>query len=324
MNLETVSASHAMQYEEFTFSNLISPLDMSTFLSDKLGKSPVLVRGLPDRFSSLFTWADINETLASQRLDPNRTHVVQGGQSSALPLAEAVPQLGPRGRPLRLRPAALNSAMAAGAGLVIDAIEEAEAKLRRLTTDIERVLGSHAQANLYANVAGGSDAFGMHWDDHEVFVLQVEGEKQWEIYGLTMPVPLGGLSQPPQPREAPVQLTLRRGDLLYLPRGWWHRVTASAETAHLSIGIRLPTGIDVLSRLTKRAANRSSVRSDIPRDKTYESWLASLRADIHELLTADNVLEDIVTELLNSAPSRPHYALPLVNNESTYNSGVSS
>jgi len=29
-----------------------------------------------------------------------------------------------------------------------------------------------------------------HWDDHDVFILQVSGEKRWRVYGVTRPYPL--------------------------------------------------------------------------------------------------------------------------------------
>lgn len=45
------------------------------------------------------------------------------------------------------------------------------------------------QANLYASWSV-TEGFGVHWDDHDTVVIQLDGAKRWWIYGTTRPFPL--------------------------------------------------------------------------------------------------------------------------------------
>jgi hypothetical protein len=81
---------------------------------------------------------------------------------------------------------------------------------------------------------------------HDVFVLQVAGEKHWRIHEPVLRDPLR--TQPWADRAAEVaaaaerdpvvDAVLRPGDALYLPRGFLHSATALGEiSAHLTIGV---------------------------------------------------------------------------------------
>ncbi len=88
----------------------------------------------------------------------------------------------------------------------------------------------------------------MHHDTHDVFVLQVAGEKRWLVYEPALELPLknqryteamGG------PGPAVEDRVLRPGDTLYLPRGWLHEaVTSDTDSLHLTIGVNVVTWLD--------------------------------------------------------------------------------
>jgi hypothetical protein len=81
-----------------------------------------------------------------------------------------------------------------------------------------------------------------HWDDVEVFILQTEGTKQWNLWkpsGIPLPdtpshdIPRCSLSATPD-----MQLTLSPGDLLYLPRGTIHEAVAlETFSTHITISV---------------------------------------------------------------------------------------
>ena len=50
-------------------------------------------------------------------------------------------------------------------------------------------LGHPVQANAYATPAG-AQGFAVHHDTHDVFVLQVAGEKRWLVYEPALELPL--------------------------------------------------------------------------------------------------------------------------------------
>ncbi|WP_448613146.1 cupin domain-containing protein [Modestobacter sp. URMC 112] len=106
-------------------------------------------------------------------------------------------------------------------------------------------LGHPTQVNAYVTPPS-SRGFSPHYDVHDVFVLQVAGEKHWTIHEPVLADPLR--SQPWTDRTAEVaaaaqrppviDTVLRPGDALYLPRGYLHSAVALGETsAHLTVGV---------------------------------------------------------------------------------------
>ncbi|EPH1775108.1 JmjC domain-containing protein, partial [Acinetobacter baumannii] len=87
-------------------------------------------------------------------------------------------------------------------------------------------------------------SFRAHWDTRDVFVLQLVGRKKWILYEPNFEYPLP--SQQSKDMEHVVKcpttepymdVILEEGDLLYVPRGWWHDpVPCGERTVHLSVG----------------------------------------------------------------------------------------
>ena len=138
----------------------------------------------------------------------------------------------------------------------------------RLTTD----LGHPVQVNAYVTPSQ-SQGFGAHYDVHDVFVLQVAGEKTWRVHEPVHPLPLR--DQPwtdhrqavaARAEEAPVVDTvLRPGDSLYLPRGYLHSAEAlGGVTCHLTVGVHPVTRHAVLATLLDLAADDVEVRTSLP------------------------------------------------------------
>ncbi|MFE9676984.1 JmjC domain-containing protein [Streptomyces sp. NPDC006259] len=298
---------------------LLSPLTESAFLRHRLGVEPVLIRGRERRFTGLFGWSQLNEVLASHRADAARVHLVRSADGMSLAsCSEPVPQLARRGRPTRLRPDRLQEALAAGATLVVDGVEELHAPLRDLVAEVERSLGALVQANLYVNLGGAQQGFHTHWDDHDVLILQAEGTKRWDIHPPTTEHPVGVLSNPPRPAAGAVSWSgeLTDGDVLYLPRGWWHTVRAveGAPSAHLTLGTRLPSAGDLLRRLLVHLVGEHGiVRQDLPRFADAEradGWYAALRRVLADAAAEPGLLEKLAAELDAGAPARPRFSLP--------------
>ncbi|MEU9489066.1 cupin domain-containing protein [Streptomyces decoyicus] len=132
---------------------------------------------------------------------------------------------------------------------------------------LESWLRTHVQVNAYASWSA-QEGFGTHWDDHDVIVVQVEGSKHWRIYGPTQIAPMHRDSAHPEaPPELPIaDLVLGPGDVLYLPRGWWHAVAADqgVRSLHLTCGLTPHTGADLIGWLSETLPDREQVRTDVP------------------------------------------------------------
>ena len=114
---------------------------------------------------------------------------------------------------------------------------------RASAVQLESELGSGVQANSYYTPRR-SQGFAVHHDTHDVFVLQVAGEKHWRVYEPLLELPLKAQrwsSSLGEPGPTVLELTLRAGDTLYLPRGWLHdALTSDTDSLHITVGINVP------------------------------------------------------------------------------------
>ena len=117
------------------------------------------------------------------------------------------------------------------------------------------------QANAYVTPPQ-NQGFSDHYDVHDVFVLQLEGEKRWFVHEPVLDSPLR--DQPWTDRRAAVQraaaepplieAVLEPGDCLYLPRGFLHAATAlGGVSTHLTLGVHTWTRY-ALADMSERSA----------------------------------------------------------------------
>ena len=123
--------------------------------------------------------------------------------------------------------------------------------------------------NLYLTPAGAQE-FRAHMDGHEVFVLQLDGPKRWEVYKPNYRLPLESRIADGELGKAVLSPELEPGDLLYIPRGFIHRAhTTDASSLHLTIGVQSWRWVDVLHRavdaLRRSRILRCGVRCRPPR-----------------------------------------------------------
>ncbi|MFE7615266.1 cupin domain-containing protein [Streptomyces sp. NPDC057496] len=289
------------------------------FLAGAFGRSYRLSRGDAASVADVITWADLNEVLARHRMDPPRLRLSADGV--AIPLdAYTVPEVAKRRTVYhRTHPAALHEQLANGATLVIDAVDELFPGVQALASELETALRSKIQVNLYASWTA-KEGFGVHWDDHDVVVVQIDGSKRWKLYGPTRTAPMHlHMAEPEQPPEEPVaEFVLTPGDVLYLPRGWWHAVSASEgeRSLHLTCGLSVATGADLIVWLSEILREHEIVRADLPRfgsDKERAETASALRDLLDTALGDPKVIEQYFA--LRDANERVRFrpSLPYVN-----------
>jgi hypothetical protein len=183
-----------------------------------------------------------------------------------------------------------------------------------LAKNLELFFHEHVQVNLYAGWQT-SRGFDLHWDDHDVFILQVAGRKRWSVYGMTRPFPLvADVEKAEKPTHAPLwEGTLEDGDLLYIPRGWWHVAEPLAEpTLHLTAGVHNRTGLDLLRWFSEHMRASETFRRDLPRFASRAERATHAARMREELLTAwdDSLLEQFYEEMDARAEPRARVELP--------------
>jgi hypothetical protein len=111
----------------------------------------------------------------------------------------------------------------------------------------------------------GDDGVHAHWDDADIFALQVDGAKTWHLWD----VPEVGEWPENQTidvdRKPDHVLQLSAGEGLYIPAGMGHRAIAGpAGSLHLSIALRPPTHRDVVMMWTEQVLAAFPLSARLP------------------------------------------------------------
>ncbi len=298
-----------------SLARMLEPNAPAEFLDSVWGVNFLHVRGRAGRFSHMMPWARLSEILGRHRLDFPRLRLVRDGKS--LPLSSYLRRLtGGRQKTTvpRLKHAPLARHLREGATLVLDAVDELSEPVEELAKGLELFFRERVQVNLYAGWQT-SRGFDLHWDDHDVFILQVAGRKRWSVYGQTRPRPLvNDIEKAERPGHEPLwEGTLEDGDLLYIPRGWWHVAEPLAEpTLHLTVGVHNRTGLDLLRWLSDQVRASELFRQDLPRLASTTERAAHNARLREELVAAwdDSLLERFYEDLDARAEPRARVSLP--------------
>jgi ribosomal protein L16 Arg81 hydroxylase len=120
---------------------------------------------------------------------------------------------------------------------------------RQLVSDFAAhgvVLTDHGESVVFITPAN-SQALKPHVDPDDLFVLQLEGRKRWNVYAWDPLWRDGNRQEPPPPA---VEVELVPGDLLYVPQHWIHAASASGEFSFaLTIGVRPASWATVLESI---------------------------------------------------------------------------
>lgn len=104
--------------------------------------------------------------------------------------------------------------------------------------------------------------FDLHWDDHDVLIVQLAGEKDWEVRGRSRPVPMyrDAVQNRTPSDEVIWSGTLGAGDVIHIPRGYWHQATRTGHgegfSLHVTFGFVRRTAVDWLTWLAGRPLPR--------------------------------------------------------------------
>lgn len=191
----------------------------------------------------------------------------------------------------------------AGATIILNSIQRYSHKVLCFVQDLEKDLGYSVNANLYVTPKN-SQGFSAHYDDHDVFVTQMRGSKQWKFYGPYDYLPDEDIGSRPQPDISggpQTELTMKTGDLLYVPRGEVHAAVAVRDerSAHITFGISPLNWRSYLRKIVDAAYDKHMLMRHLvpvgflsnPADHEQIRIQAShMLAEIDRVITASDVL----------------------------------
>ena len=291
------------------FEDLIAPLSAEEFLADFYGKRPLHNSAKNAELRGLLDWNRLNELLRlpSHWNESNIKLIFKG-----LPVADdlyldKVETLG--GVVRRANPAKVDVYLQMGATLLAAAVHEISPEALALAASLSDRFAGRAEANVYCSFKG-IQALASHFDVHEVFAIQCEGEKVWNIYENRANAPIEGLRgenaqatiDAAKGRVA-MQVRMRPGDMLYIPRGFCHDALASSSASlHVTFSVTPLDGRALFRLLEEEAVLDPAFREYLPDARKNGE------GDLVERLTS---LGERMTKILTS----PGFAARLANRQ---------
>jgi lysine-specific demethylase/histidyl-hydroxylase NO66 len=230
---------------------------------------------LPNGFEDLLDQAAIDELVSERGLRTPFLRVARSGTTLAERTFTASGGVGATIAD-QVSDDRLTRLFADGSTLVLQALHRTWPPLLKFCQQLATDLGHPVQANAYVTPPQ-NQGFADHYDVHDVFVLQIEGQKRWVIHGPVLESPLR--DQPWTDYRAAVQrravepalleAVLRPGDCLYLPRGFLHAATAlGGISTHLTLGVHVWTRQAIAEGLVGEAirtlAADPAIRASLP------------------------------------------------------------
>jgi len=224
----------------------IAPIETERFLAEHWEQKPLVVpRGEEGRFDDLLSARDVERLITETGIRTPGFRLVKEGATISGYTTD-----------LAWRPAAFTGVadvprvlaeFEAGATIVLQGLHHLWLPLARYCRHLEAYLGHPVQANAYYTPSG-SQGLPVHHDTHEVISLQVAGEKRWLVYEPVLELPLKNQrykSALGAPGEPVLDVVLRAGDTMYLPRGWLHQaLTSDSDSLHITVGVNVRRWID--------------------------------------------------------------------------------
>jgi hypothetical protein len=164
----------------------------------------------------------------------------------------------------------------AGATIILPQLHESIFKLGEFCRALEEVFSCHVQTNIYLTpqpreqAETGNQGFPIHYDNHDVFVMQVSGAKAWRLYGTPVETPFRGerfeLGRH-DPGPVTQEFTLNPGDCVYVPRGVMHDAenVGAEPSLHITVGMLTKTWADLLlESISELALTSPDFRRSLP------------------------------------------------------------
>jgi 50S ribosomal protein L16 3-hydroxylase len=236
--------------------SIFSPISLSQFCDDYWPTRHYITHAAPERLSSLLTLPSL------QGID-----LACGANNDVQVIPEKIEKSGNEN--FIKSPEAMTY-FNQGATLCVLNVGASIGELGEWIIRLSQALGVHCrtQCNAYLSPAGSGTP--KHFDNHEVIVVQVIGQKEWVIaVNNEVEYPtvnyVAGASPTPELQsywtptdsmdmpEGSITVRMDPGSVLFMPRGLWHTTVATSDSLSLSIGFFLSTPLDMIIRMLRRA-----------------------------------------------------------------------
>jgi bifunctional lysine-specific demethylase and histidyl-hydroxylase NO66 len=162
-----------------------------------------------------------------------------------------------------------------GATIILPHLHSSMFNLGEFCRSLEEVFTCHVQTNIYLTPPSREEGkvnqgFPPHYDNHDVFVMQIAGRKTWHLYGTPVATPFRGegFEVATHPAGDPTNtFIMNPGDCIYLPRGLMHDAQSLGDepSLHITVGLITKTWADLmLEAISELAMNEPIFRRSLP------------------------------------------------------------
>jgi hypothetical protein len=303
-----------MPYAATDFDQMIAPLTRERFLAEYWTKNFLHLAGPKGRFTPLLPWEELSHILEWHPPPQPQLRMFQEGV-----MVDLRRYIDGQVGALKLNAGGLIALLGQGATMVLDSLHEVSPAVAHLTQSVEAAFSCACVTNLYAGWCT-QKGFKVHWDAQEVFVLQLSGRKRWQVYAPTRANPLIDDSEIAQPPTAPPiwDGILNDGDLLYIPRGFWHVAAPLDEPSlHISVSAQPATSVEFLAWWMRTLRGHPEARVSLTRMEdpaARKQYLARMLKLIEASGTGDP-LGNFLAGQNASRRARPRIRLPMAPHE---------
>jgi bifunctional lysine-specific demethylase and histidyl-hydroxylase NO66 len=303
------------------FAGFIAPFDAVRFRTEYYGRRPVHIRRAGAALPAILGWQRFNEVLGITPYWNEETLKVYFRSRAALRENYCDTTDLRAGAKAPADAAKVKALLDLGASLIANQVHRVCPELGAIAHMLEREFAARVAANVYCSFQG-VQAFQTHFDLHDVFAFQAEGEKTWRVYEARADTPV--LPLPPGD-EIEKWLTASRGkllfeahmkpgDVLYLPRGQYHDALTGAQASlHVTFGVSPATGLALFKLLEGALMQESAFRAYLPdaRDSaTLRDRLGQLAERIRSVMTSSAFATDVLNHQRGLASPPAGYDLP--------------
>ncbi len=255
-------------HSDGTFARLLAPSKVEDFFSHYWEKAPLHIRReSPDYYAEFLTVEDLDRYFQADNLSPSFVRVVKSGRDCEIDNWTVVEK---RKNTDSYRVVAVDklfSLFSSGATIIINAAQAAIPQLKAQCAALEQELRTRIQFNIYVTPARAR-GLGPHYDQHDVFILQLSGSKQWQLYDGPSKLPVSGALTNPneyENSEARLAVKLATGDLLYVPRGTVHVTgTSDVSSVHITVALMSRYRFNLIDELARVAEGDEAFRRALP------------------------------------------------------------
>lgn len=235
-------ADRPLDDRTFSLGWLLSPIGVEEFFAEIWEKLPLVVnRDAPGKYRDLLSLDDVDRALTTLNL---RHPEIRLASTEQPPKADDYTFSDGR-----IDAVAVGKLFANGVTIILDQMQRRIPALGRLCRDLESEAGTTFSTNLYLTPSRGG-GFKVHYDTHDVFILQIAGSKEWRLFESPIELPMSGQHHDESgtaPGEQTHHFTLRAGDMAYIPRGIYHQAHAGDELSlHITLGAMVKTWCELL------------------------------------------------------------------------------